>query len=408
MALSTFVGSFTVPLATGNQAQTGVGFQPIALILWGNGRSADGASASAVTNTDCPTYYGMAVSSSSRVVVGAGDIFSAGSGSFEDTTKCLKLIANGVTKFAADFVSFDADGFTVNFTTGFATADVVNYLALGGADLTNVFIKSFTAKTSTGNQAYTGVGFKPDALLILCQSTPTAGDGAIGIGFGVSATKRGANCYLAQASSPFGETTYQRTTKVTTAITNSAVLREADVVTLDADGFTLNWTTASAAAPNLYALCLKGGQYNAGSFLQKTSTGSQATTGIGFQPTGLLASHVGAAAATTVSTIGVFKGLGAASGSANRAATWYGNFNDGVAELNRAVVYTSRADDGTPTLQGKADLTSFDADGWTLNYGTADATAREILYFALGNAAAAPSNWGPSLLSAGWNRIVQP
>jgi hypothetical protein len=79
---------------------------------------------------------------------------------------------------------------------------------------------------------------------------------------------------------------------------------------------------------------------------------------------------------------------GAASGSTHRAASQYDSGGFPVAALDRTNVYVSYGDDGTPTLQGKADLTSFDADGFTLTYTSPDATAREVIYLAMGNAAA--------------------
>jgi hypothetical protein len=160
---------------------------------------------------------------------------------------------------------------------------------------------------------------------------------------------------------------------------------------MDSDGFTVNWSTA-ATGQNIFVLCLKGGQYKAGAFLQKTSSGSQGTTGVGFQPTGWMNYSSGVVAGTTVvanpSALTVAY-WAAASDATHRAVMFSGEGSYGRAELDRAAVYTHRADDSTPTLNAKADLTSFDSDGFTLNYGTADATAREIIYLAMGNAAAA-------------------
>lgn len=384
MALSTFVGSFTVPAATGNKAVTGVGFLPLAMFFWGINRSSDGATTSATSNADAPSFYGMAVSSSSRVVILIDDDFSfVSQGTAEDATKCIKLREAGVVKFAADFVSMDSDGFTVNFTTGFATADVVNFMALGGSDLTNASIVSFASQAGTGNQAVTGAGFKPDAIVLLGQEGSAY---RFTIGFGVSSTSRGSSGTNDDGGG--GASVYQSASKVFAApLGATAIKREADLVSMDSDGFTVNWTTA-ATGQNIFALSLKGGQYKAGAITQKTSTGSQATTGIGFQPTGLLCStgQQTAGAGRVASTILV--NVAAASGSTHRAVTIYRDWNNLTAELNRTKVYSARADDGTPTLQGQADLTSFDAGGWTLNYGTADATAREIIYLAMGSAAA--------------------
>lgn len=390
MALSTFVGSFTVPVATGNKSVTGVGFQGKAIIFWGNGRSSDGASQSTTLNADVPYYVGFATSSSARAVIGVDDdASSAAAVSFSSGTKCLQFNEIGVTKFAADFVSFDADGFTVNFTTGFLTADIVNFMVFGGTDLTNANIISFTSQTATGNAAVTGAGFQPNAIFVLGESHGGVDGTHIcpSIGFGISATARGASDHEYDG----GQTgVYQRTAKIFVNTANHALVREADLVTLDSDGFTLNWTTANATTVTGYALCLKGGRYQVGSLSQKTSTGSQATTGVGFAPTGLWLQHVGNAASATPLNTTMNIGLGAASGAANRAVLYYLSGSHGVAELDRAAIYTKRADDGTPTLTAKADLTSFDSDGFTLNFTTADGTAREILYFAVGSNATAP------------------
>ena len=50
----------------------------------------------------------------------------------------------------ANFVSFDADGFTLNFSQSDTTAYKVNYVAFGGTDITNSVIKTLTSAGSTG------------------------------------------------------------------------------------------------------------------------------------------------------------------------------------------------------------------------------------------------------------------
>jgi hypothetical protein len=386
MALQTAVGSFTVPALTGNQSVTGLAFQPIAVIFWGNGASSDAASSSGTLNTAMPNYLGLAVSSSSRVVItNDDDGSSTSSTSTEDTTKCIKFNEIGVTKFAADFVSMDAAGFTINFTTGFATADVINYLAIGGSDVTNAAIISMASQAGTGNQSATGAGFKPSAVILIGQQAISGQNW--GIGFGVSASSRGATSFGYHSSTGFTDT-YQRTNRCYALVNNDAVVREADFVSLDASGFTLNWLTA-AIGQNLYALCLAGGQYFAGSFLQATGTGNQSTTGVGFRPTGVLMTGAHHAASSTVVTgADLCSMIGAASGTANRAVTVYQSGADAVSLLDRSHVYAAYNTDSTPTLQARADLASFDASGFTLNYGTADATAREVIFFAMGSAAA--------------------
>src|SRR3972149_9729964 len=55
-----------------------------------------------------------------------------------------------------DFSSMDADGFTVIYDDQFTQAYRISYLALGGTDLTNVYIGSQQQPASTGNYSVTG------------------------------------------------------------------------------------------------------------------------------------------------------------------------------------------------------------------------------------------------------------
>lgn len=385
MALSCFVGSFTVPAATGNQSTTGVGFQPKAILFFGNRRSSDAATQNGAANADMPHFIGMATSSSSRGVVDCQDDYSSVASAAPTGTQCIRLRnAAGTVQYAADFVSMDADGFTVNWATANATAYVINYMAFGGTDLTNVAVKSFSSATSTGNQATTGVGFQPDALVLVGSET-VYGVGCVALGFVSGTSARGGlgNAYDG------GLSQYQRTVKAYAVPRGSSttVGLEADLTSFDSDGFTLNWGTVQAAGRTIYALCFKGGQFKSYSFTQKTSTGSQGYTGVGFQPTGVLMGGTLRAAGTTVTTARLALYVGAGSGSSARGAINYLNGGTGVAELIRTKIYTARQDNATPTLNAAADLTSLDADGFTLNYSTADATAREVLAMAFGSAA---------------------
>lgn len=402
MALSCFEGSFTVPAATGSLPVTGVGFQPKAVLFFGNRRSSDAATQSSSQNLDMPYFVGLATLSTNRGVVDSSDDYSAVSAAQATGTQCIRnRNSGGTVQYAADFTSMDADGFTVNFATANATAYVVNYLAIGGSDLTNVFVKSFTSATATGNQATTGVGFQPDAMILVGSETVYQ-VGGIQVGFISSTSARGA----LGSSYDGGNTAYQRTDKAYAAPRGSSttVGLEADIVSFDSDGFTLNWGTVQAAGRTIYALCLKGGSFKSGNFLQKTSTGSQGTTGVGFTPKGLLIASTLKAASTAVSTARQALCFGGGTSSTARGAiNWLNGPANGVAELVRTQLYTARQDNATPTLNSAADLTSFDADGFTLNFGTADATAREVLYFALGDAGA-----GGAVPSSGYRRALRP
>ena len=131
MAFSYKVGSITSPASTGNQATTGVGFQPKIVLFFANPATADGA------NGFSRNFFGAGVSSSSRFAI---DENNNNDTATHTASKCFVVTGAGSVTIDADLVSLDADGFTVNWTT-VSSGMIVQYVALGGADLSNVAIK---------------------------------------------------------------------------------------------------------------------------------------------------------------------------------------------------------------------------------------------------------------------------
>ena len=87
--------------------------------------------------------------------------------SSQSNTECLRCYTDAATLDGiADFKSMDADGFTLTIDDQFAQDYRICYLALGGDDLTNVFIGNKAFPEATGNYDVTGVGFQPDAVLM--------------------------------------------------------------------------------------------------------------------------------------------------------------------------------------------------------------------------------------------------
>ena len=195
MALSSKVGTFTTNTVTGNQAITGVGFQPKIVFIFATQKTAAGAS------VDMSLCFGVGVSSTSRAYKAVADrdaqttteanTRSSNAGLFAIKTTSSPTVLTA----AADLVTLDSDGFTFNLTTAPGTGIFMGYLALGGTDIANVATGVFNERTGTGSQAVTGVGFQPDAILLFHSFSeadlPTdSGDGSLQIGFGESSTKR--------------------------------------------------------------------------------------------------------------------------------------------------------------------------------------------------------------------------
>lgn len=405
MALSVKVGSFSQPTTTGNSSVTGVGFQPKVILFFANSRTSDGSSPGAMF------AFGAGVSSSDRRAgaYSSTDNNSGGQVGFsEGNTRCIRISdSTGNTLATADFVSHDSDGFTLNWANADANARVINYIAIGGTTLTNVMGGSGAMRTTTGNQSYTGVGFQPDAILFFfthySQSTnggSNAGHSRFTIGYANSSSSRGYSGWLSRnGENPTVTNRVQKTNRCFGQLTTDSLLSEFDIVSFDSDGFTLNQTTASSTADSFYYVAFKGAQFKVGSFNQATSTGNQSTTGVGFQPALLMLQSINNTTSSSV-LANSRNSFGAGSSSSARAAIFNGD-RDNVAttitdtDLDRTSIIKMMTE-GTPSTEADGDLNSLDSDGFTINWTTADGTAREILYFAIGDVAAGGAISGTS------------
>lgn len=396
MAFDCNAGSFVLNTSTGNQAVTGVGFQPKALLFFASGTTVDGIT------ENMHWITGMATGTAAEASATSNDENAQDtSDSIREflNNRTLEMLNEGLSsiKYRLEFISFDADGFTVNVENAPASAFKVGFIAFGGTDLTNATVGNFAAPTSTGNFSKTGVGFQPDALIFIGSmrvNSGTAGATAKSLlGFALSSTKRG---YLSIFSKENVGTTntsrFQKTDKCLVDVdTTGAISGEADFVSMDADGFTINVTDAWPTADTILFLALKGGQYDFGTFNSQTSIGNFSKTGVGFQPTGLvLASFLNAASASE--TDGIKYSLGLASGSTERFIA--GGTSEDAQDISDTDSFSDDAKvyqdyDFAQTKIGEIDFVSFDSDGFTLNQTDADATGNEVMYLAVGSTTAA-------------------
>ena len=379
MALSAFAGSFQIPASTGNQDVTGLGLEPKAILLYMQGDSS-------ITLPDARSVGVATASSEQGCVCAFGsdylNKFSGGAG----TSTVLRHItpATAAVLHAAALDSFLADGFRLSWSSvGASNRCNVGYIALGGADLSNAKVVSFTRST-TGSYSTTGLGFQPTSLIVLATkpTTDSGVEGSISLGWtdGTASFVVGNNGY-----DNVGRRSAVRSTKLFEIVSGwGSTILDGTLVSLDADGFTITLATCTDPC-QFVVMALRGPQVKAGTFSSPTSTGSQATTGVGFQPAALLTLGNGETAAG-VNTTKFKAGFGAGTSSTNRVAvagfTESGNA-DGVVSGSQIVRHLS---DATPTTLVAADLTSLDADGFTLNWSTVDASARMHGYLAFGNA----------------------
>lgn len=391
MAFEYAVGSFACPTSTGNFTPvTGLSFQPKLVRFFWN------TLASSASDVNASGGVGAAISDSSRFCIAWSDLDAAATSDCarrHDNLRCITMIgADGTVGEQIDFVAFTSDGFTLDMETDDDIAHIVFYEAFGGADLTNVFIKEFTTRSTAGSQSITGVGFQPEAIALYCagninapaDSEPTV---SIGIGVATSTTARGAVAIRADDNDTAGDTSHGQATDACLLIVNNAgATTKADLSSFDADGFSLSYSAASAVL-YCWAICWLGGDYKVGQITQKTSTGNEAYTGVGFVPAGV--SFLSTNDASNSDQEAEWRlSIGAGQSSTARGCIWSGSVDAADPTQSDKNLDTGAAikmmTAGTPTTEAVADFYTRDADGFTLNWTTADATARTIIYMAFG------------------------
>jgi hypothetical protein len=393
MAVSAKLGSFTTPTVTNTSfAITGVGFQPKAVLLFGNLQTSSGASTTTGINAAMAmTVLGMGVSSSAYGCIYSEDDFSGGDGHFRGdnifSIGSNNDIATAGHRTTGTLVSLDSDGFTLNITCSGATAPTsttMQYLALGGSSLSASIVKWKAPATAT-NKSFTGAGFQPECLINIGGSI----SGPQARGFGIT---DGTNqCGNTSAYDGVAPQRYQRVNKAYVEVNGNGTLRnEATIVSLDSDGATLNFTTTAGTGADIFSLCLRSGLgFKVGTFNLNTATGNQAITGTGFTPIAVLMSSVIKTAGTTVDGGRIVGNTSASAGPSNSASIMFGDNNNGVAAFHSARLIDLYYDNGTPSTYCQATLASFDSNGFTLNIGATDgATALEMIYLAIGGAVA--------------------
>lgn len=412
MVLSFKTGSFTSRTTTGTDTVTGVGFTPKLILLWTTAGGTESTYAARFT-----LVYGGAVdtTAANQQVIFATSRNSGATSYAEEAFQSASAYTyvDDATITATGVISaIGADGFTMNWTLNDGVAKLIYFICIGGADITSTKAAEFTSPTqgSTGNQVTSGVGFQPDFLMLYgtSEAGATADYSCVWcLGFAISSSEQASVSGVALDGVATMDTArYQRgdDSKCYMLFSDSSTTTKAlegNLVSMNADGFTINWTTvgAAGASKKIGYIALKGGNYAIGAItapVAGTVPVSQQTSGIGFQPTGIMMLSCGATANTAINT-NMRLSLGAGSGSTDRRLGWAGD-KDAVADTANSrimlpdkivKVSTENATAANTTTQAEADLTSLDSDGFTLSWTTRDTNAYEVIYIAFGSSAAA-------------------
>ena len=390
----TGVQTCALPISIGNQSITGLGFQPKIIFFLNQPNT--------VSTSGVHGYmsFGVATSSSNRRVIYWSQADNATPPSLacvQDDTKiiyCTDPPGLTTVNYHADFVSMDADGFTVNITNAPPDVYYVGYLAYGGSDLTNVATGQFQAPTATGNQSVTGVGFQPDAILLfgngLTAAPPSSSTSLGSYSMGV-ADGSNEGCATFNSLSYLGNPRAHRQASTSDSWLllkgyAGVVSEKATFVSMDADGFTLNFTTVNTTGSYIHYIALKGtNDFAVGNFQLNNATGGQTATGVGTRGEGsLFFSHCSNNISIAV-TEGAFL-IGLARNNNNRfAINTYtedaiGVNTDTQHRNSNILLYINEKPGGTV---GETDMVAFGDGSIALDNENADNAY--IFYFLLGN-----------------------
>lgn len=276
--MQTNAGQFILTAGTNTlQEITGVGFKPTVLFLWTTGATWYGNQTSfpepSITGVDMKLSFGFAIGPTSRQCVSAvsGDGLTTTidkSGSRTDAVfATITTQASPSWEFLVDLFSFDSDGFTliVNQAPATPIRYVVNWFAISTDEYTNISTGSLSASASSGNQSFTGVGFKPTFLCLIGTVDSATSVNTIGANSGISvgfADGSLNNCIASVYGKDAVTTTVTRKMGGTSGCLSP--LRQtssylASIVSYDPDGFTLNFGAAPAGVTPFQYLAIQGG-----------------------------------------------------------------------------------------------------------------------------------------------------
>jgi hypothetical protein len=262
----------------------------------------------------------------------------------------------------------------------------------------NSFAGTFTTTTSTSNIVVSGVGFVPEAIIFYWSGRVGAAD-AIGreahfhgFGFAASPTDRRACCVTsvdAAATSDGGR--LQHSAACVLSCTAAGVIDGAlDLVSFDADGFTLAVDDAFPRDQRIGFLALGGDVTNAatGIFTIAGVTGNQDITSLAFQPDCVLFMSVGRNTDADTGNAEPTISFGAAVSSSQRGV-WAGAQDQASATMDaRSYCLGSECIALQPggvgaAIAERADFVSFLSNGFRINVLETAAGSKRFHYLAL-------------------------
>jgi len=434
-------GRFTVTGGTGNQAITGVGFQPKAYVLIYTKNATDDADS---TGTGSILSIGMAdgttqfcMASGSENAQGAADVGRRG---FSDEVLCTHDAQTDQTvQGEANHVSMDVDGFTINKAVAFTApaSPLVHYIAFGGDGISVDVGTVDLNDTQDALVDVTAPGFEPDLVLAsyIGVFLDATGDGnnddhSFSLGWAVNPARQAANnqysMMVASADSADPTETISRFDNVRagTSYRDDAIDASFEIGSFDASGFSVTTRLTAATTSEImgYLAINLGPSPKVYSVARtaRTSTGNDVESSAGFQPIFLLGMGSAVVTAANTNTNGASMAIGITDGTDTFAIMQYDEDNNTTSDTANRVTNTQfmSANLHTGAISWEATFTSFDSGGWTINYGDAAGSAYQNAFLAIGQggcygerfttwSATSADTWQTQTLSVPANAVVE-
>ena len=393
------VGSFakvSSGVANTQDITHGLSVAPKAVIFWTAG-AVDGTVIAGGRNcigfTDGTTSRAQSWNSEdAAATANTGGVWSSG---------CISLVAAaGTAGPTAAISAVGATTFTLTWSSNDTGVELIHFMAIGGTDV-SASVDIWTSPASAIAQSVTGVEFTPEVCLHMNGGRAVDTPGVAAIGRFGAMDSSGNQWAWAIQDADNGTTTdssrYHRNDKCIVHLASGGggsgggVSAEASYVSMDADGFTVTYSSSSSAV-EVATLSLKGVRAVAGTTTKRTTTGSQAAETIGFTTTAFMATSVGVTTLASEAASALVSVGAASSTSAVESSCWSSEDNQADSDtysVDDAALAMEILDltDGSEDSLATCGNISMEVAGW-LEWSAASGSAEYISYLAFAPLAA--------------------
>lgn len=382
----TSTGSYDIPVDVGGRTPKA------ALFFLNNSGAFDGSAVPGFNQV-----FGATALSASQWSIGMTIQDNSATSAAEARCDSNEVLTDSGQTFAAALSSFGVDKTTLNFTNpdSSSAAGFMVALADNGDGALQVSSGVLTLNGDTSAEVISGLPFQPDLIIfgggITTFDTLNTGGPIFAMGM-VTAGEQKAVSYSPRPSVSVQEVRGNLWTNkcfgLVSAVSGSQIMTCTCSIT--SDGFSITPSVARSDEIGWIAIKFTGKTFKLVDFQTPTSTGNQAYTGVGFEPSsvfGVITSQTDRDVTTTVSSNAKYAGIGffGFDNNGNQHSVAGMAWDDGLTDARssyddeKALIGPTSANPNTI----KATLASLDSDGFTLNYSDVDGTARYGFYLAI-------------------------